>query len=329
MAMTFTLLAAGLALLLVGGTALVKGASSLASHFGVSPLVIGLTVVAFGTSSPELIVNLVGAFRGETSLAFGNVAGSNLANLGLVLGTAALISPVLIQGQIVRRELPLLLLGTTMLLVMTLDMPLLGAAPVITASDGLILLLFFSVFVYITVGDFMNQRQDALLLNVEHLEEVVPVPVDGGLVINWLFVVGGIAGLTFGGHLTISAGADLATAMGVDPVIVGIVIVAIGTSLPELVTSITAALRDESDLCLGNVVGSNIFNGLVVLPLSSLVRPLPVPPGGQLDIFVSILLCLVLIPLFVFGKARMDRKMGCVMLAAYALYVAYRTSALL
>jgi cation:H+ antiporter len=117
--------------------------------------------------------------------------------------------------------------------------------------------------------------------------------------------------------------------MGVDPVIVGIVIVAIGTSLPELVTSITAALRDESDLCLGNVVGSNIFNGLVVLPLSSLVRPLPVPPGGQLDIFVSILLCLVLIPLFVFGKARMDRKMGCVMLAAYALYVAYRTSALL
>ncbi|NND66210.1 MAG: sodium:calcium antiporter, partial [Halioglobus sp.] len=144
--MTLFLLICGLALLLAGGTALVTGASSVATRFGIPPLVVGMTILAFGTSSPELVVNVVGAIRGETELAFGNVSGSNLANLGLVLGLAALIMPVSIEGAIVRRELPLLLLGTTILLVMMLDQLLLGEAPVLTRADGLILLLLFSVF---------------------------------------------------------------------------------------------------------------------------------------------------------------------------------------
>ena len=325
--MTFMLLLVGLLLLLGGGTCLVKGASAIATHYGISPLVIGLTVVAFGTSAPELVVNVVGAFRGETELAFGNVTGSNLANIGLVLATAAIFRPLTIEGQIVRRELPLLLLGTTILLIMALDRPLSGLDPILTRSDGLILLLIFSIFIYMTISDFLFQkRQDPLMENILEMEDMLPKPMARGVLANWMFVLAGITALSVGGHLNIILGAQLAEIMGVEPVIIGMVVVAIGTSMPEFVTSIIAAMNKESDLCVGNVVGSNIFNGLVVLPIAALVRPLPIPDGGLLDVAMSLVFAAVIILVFFFGKAHMNRGVGAALLLAYLVYMIMRAT---
>ncbi len=322
--MTIFMLACGLFLLLAGGVALVQGASGIASRFGVPPLVVGLTVVAFGTSAPELMVNIVGAWSGETELAFGNVSGSNLANLGLVLGTAAIISPMLIEGQIVRRELPLLLLATSILLVMTLDGPLDGLPAILSRADGLILLMLFSIFVYITVNDFVREERDAVVDNLLTLGQSMPKSREVETRTYWIYVLGGIIALGVGGQFSVVYGSLLATSLGVSPVIVGLLVVAIGTSLPELVTSIIAALRQESDLCVGNVIGSNLFNSLVVLPVSTLVRPLPVPEGGEGDVFAVLLFTAALLPIFFFGRSRMGRPTGTLLLASYCGYMTWR-----
>lgn len=326
--MTFVLLLVGLALLLAGGTALVHGASGVAAAYGVSPLVVGLTVVAFGTSAPELIVNIVGALREQSDIAFGNVVGSNLANLGLVLALAAVIKPMTIQGQIVRRELPLLLLGTTIFLVMTLDGPLLGTEPVLTRSEGLVLLLLFSIFIYLSVRDVLEGRDDALIANVREVtDKTSGVATQPSLRAFWLFVLAGVVGLAIGGQMTIIYGSAFAEAAGMPPVVVGMLVVAIGTSSPELVTSIIAAWNDESDLCLGNVIGSNLFNSLFVLPISAMILPLPIPEGGVYDILMTLAFSAVLIPIFVFGRSYMNRWVGVVMLFTYIGYMAMRSLA--
>jgi len=309
------LLSIGLALLIVGGGALVAGATGLATRYGVPSLIIGLTIVAFGTSAPELVVNIVGALRNETELAFGNIAGSNLANIGLVLGLSALIRPIAIESQIIRRELPLLLLGSAVLLVLTLDRWIEGTPNIINRSNSLVLLLLFTAFLYITITDFLSSENDPL----EHAGEVAAaVPKQS---FAWLYTLGGVIGLAIGGHLTIVNGAMLADHLGVSPLIIGLLVIAVGTSMPELVTSVIAAIQRESDLCVGNVVGSNIFNGLFVLPLSGLVRPLPVPEGGSLDIFVSMLFALVIIPVFFLGSGKMSRGIAALFLAVYGLYM--------
>lgn len=324
--MVFLTLLLGLTLLLAGGTVVVRGASAIASYYGVPPLVVGLTVVAFGTSAPELVVNVVGALEGQTALAFGNVTGSNLANIGLVLGTAALVSPIAIESGVVRRELPLLLLGTTILLIMALDRPLLGLDPLLTRADALVLLLVFGIFIYMTATDVFRKRTDPLMQNILDLEEKLPTPAAAGITRDWGAVVIGIAFLTAGGQITIDAGAELAVVLGLQPVIVGLVIVAVGTSLPEFVTSVIAAIKREPDLCLGNVVGSNIFNALFVLPLSALVRPLPVPEGGLVDLAVSLLLAAFIIVVFFLGRGRMSRSVGAGLLLGYFAYMVWRVS---
>lgn len=314
------LLFAGIALLLAGGAALVRGASGLAASLGVSPLIIGLTVVAFGTSAPELVVNLIGVATDETQLAFGNVAGSNLANLGLILGCAALVRPIEIKGQLVRREIPLLLLATAVLLVHALDGPLRGEEARIDRADGLVLLLLFTVFVYIAVIDIIRSRRDPVLNSVETLSERVP---ESHAMLDSSLVFGGALGLALGGYLTIEHGAALAEAAGLPRVVVGIAIIAVGTSLPELVTCIMAAIQREADLCVGNVVGSNLFNGLLVLPSSAVLAPLVVPAGGVIDVSASFLLAAVLIPVFFLGHARLGRVMGTLLVATYFAYLGW------
>ncbi len=325
--MTFFLLVLGLALLLLGGTALVRGASGVASRHGVSPLLVGLTVVAFGTSAPELVVNVIGAISHETELAFGNVVGSNLANLGLVLCMAALIKPMRIEGQIVRRELPLLLLGSTVLLVMTLDQTLVGTAAVITRSDAIILLLLFSIFLYLTITDVLVQREDPLIANMQEIKTMIPPQLLAGFRADWVYVIFGVLALAGGGHLTISQGARLAELSGLSPVVIGMIVVAIGTSLPELVTSIIAAFKNESDLCVGNVIGSNIFNCLFVLPVSALIRPLPIPDGGVVDILLTLAFTTVLLVVFFYGRATMSRMIAAALLAGYLGYMVMRAIA--
>lgn len=299
---------------------MVRGASDLAESYGVPPLVVGLTVVAFGTSAPELVINVVGALQGQTALAFGNITGSNLANIGLVLGVAALISPIALEGKIIRRELPLLLLATAVLFIMTLDHPLRASAAILDRADAIVMLLLFGIFIYIMVLDFLRQEQDALfatfgkLPHARHLERRD----------DWVLIIAGITGLALGGQLTIDNGSELAASMGVPPEIVGMLVVAIGTSLPELITSIFAAMRGEADLCVGNVIGSNIFNAMFVLPVSALIHPLAVPAGGSIDIFASLVLSIALIPIFIAGKTILSRQIGGIFIVVYAGYMLTR-----
>lgn len=319
-----SMLGAGIALLLAGGTVLVRGASEVAAGFGVSPLVVGLTVVAFGTSTPELVVNIVGALRGATEIAFGNVVGSNISNLALVLGAAALMRPIDIQGDLVRREIPLLLLATCVITVMALDLRLEGEASIIGRSDSLVLFLLFGIFIYISILDLLRSRpNDALLAEIE--ETGIVRPAKPGL-IPWLSIVGGCVLLFFGGELTVTKGVALAAALGISPAVVGLFIVAVGTSLPELVTSVVAALKKESDLALGNVIGSNLFNSLAVLPASGVIARIPVSTAGILDLVFSLLLAAALIPVFLFGRANLGRVSGVVLICVYIGYAVYRIS---
>jgi len=320
--MSFAGVVLGLLLLVGGGWLLVRGASEIATKLGISPMVVGLTIVGFGTSAPELMVNVMGVLRGEAALAFGNVIGSNISNLGLVLGISAMISPIVLQSGVVRREVPLLLLGTTMITVMALDGPLEGRAAVIGRGDSLALLLVFCIFVYIIALDFVRDRKsDHLLVDIDHSGVLDKAPRGR---VSWLLVVAGCVLLFAGGELTVRSGAELANQFGVAPTIIGLFVVAVGTSMPELVTSIIAALRRESDLALGNVVGSNLFNSLMVLPISGLIGRIPIPEGGIGDLTISWLLAAVLIPIFFLGKACLSRLAGALFVATYLAYAAYR-----
>ncbi len=318
---TITLIV-GLVLLVGGGALLVRGASDIATSLGISPLVVGLTVVGFGTSSPELVVNVIGAARGATDLAFGNVVGSNISNLALVLGAAALMAPIRIQSALVRRELPLLLLATTIMTVMALDGVLEGHAPAISRSDAIVLLLLFGIFIYTNMLDFIQTRQqDPLLLEVG---DYPLVDMDEVSRWRWPMAIGGMILLFAGGQLTVSGAIALAEALGVAATTIGLFVVAIGTSLPELVTSIIAAVKKEADLALGNVIGSNLFNSLVVLPASGLVASVPIPEGGVGDLVMSWGLAAFLVPVFFLGKAYLGRAIGIFLLLVYATYAAWR-----
>ena len=312
----------GVALLLGGGTFLVRGASGVAATYGVPPIIVALTVVAFGTSAPELVVNVVGAMRGATDLAFGNIVGSNISNLALVLGAAALMAPITIQGQVVRREVPLLLLATTIMMVMALDGVLEGRPPMIGRSDAIVLLVLFCVFIYNSVRDLRQIPQpDALMGHIES-SPFIETRTPGRF--GWLQVAAGIALLFVGGEMSVRHGVAVAETLGISATIVGLFMVAVGTSMPELVTSIIAAARRESDLAVGNVVGSNIFNSLMVLPVTGLTREIPIPRGGVSDLVLSLVLAAVLIPIFIFGKAYLGRKTGGFLLLVYVGYVIVR-----
>ncbi len=312
----------GIVLLIGGGTALVAGASQIASRFGISPMIIGLTVVGFGTSAPELVVNILGAMTGQSELAFGNVIGSNISNLGLVLGTAALIQAIDLKGKVIQREIPLLLLITTIMTVMALDGVFENRPPRISQSDAIVLLLLFGIFIYITVRDFViANRDDALITDISHSQLVTAERKIG---YQWLLILGGFALLFAGGHVTVNQSVKLAEQLGVPTSVIGLFVVAIGTSMPELVTSIIAAVRKESDLALGNIIGSNIFNSLIVLPVSALAAPVIIPAGGIFDLIVSWLFAAVLIPIFFLRNARLGRPSGLFLLVAYMAYAVYR-----
>lgn len=315
-------IAGGIALLIGGGTLLVRGASDIATRHNISPIVVGLLIVGFGTSSPELVINVIGALTGETELAFGNAVGSNITNLGLVLGITAIVAPIAIESSIVRRELPLLLLATTMITVLALDGPLEGRPAVIGRSDSFVLLLVFSIFVYIAILSMVRgQQQDALLSEIAGHSDVVAPPA---VRMPWLLVAAGIALLYVGGEVTIQSSIAFAARVGMPTAIVGLFVVALGTSMPELVTCIIAAARGEPDLALGNVVGSNIFNALVVLPAAGMISKVHVPAGGIGDLGASWLLAAALIPVFYLGRATLGRAMGVAFLAFYVVYAAFR-----
>jgi len=317
-------LAGGLVLLVVGGRTLVSSASALAVAMGVSTLVIGLTVVAFGTSAPELAVNVIAAIRGSGEVAFGNLMGSNLANVGLIIGVAAIVKPLEIQGVIITREIPMMLLASLAVLVMGVDS--IGGSDVnaYDRADGLLLFLFFAVFLYYTIGDTLRSRPVDPL--IEQLEEHRIRPQASVLRAITLIVVG-LGLLTVGGQLTVAGATGLAEALSVSDALIGLSVIAVGTSLPELSTSIIAARQGDTDLAVGNVVGSNIFNLLFVLATTSTIRPVSVPANGVLDLLAVVAMAVLLwVVCSTYGGRRVTHAEGWLLLVGYVGFIAARVA---
>jgi len=292
---------------------------------GVSPLAIGLTVVAFGTSAPELAVNVTAALGGRGGISFGNIIGSNMANIGLIIGCTALIRPILIGGVVIRRELPMMLLATVCVMVMSADAMLGRRSNFLDRSEGLVLLLLFTVFVYYTLGDFLRQRNgDSVGASAESIGVYPTVPATGSAARDLLLTVSGLAALVLGAHWTVDAGASLARAFGVPEVIIGLTILALGTSLPELVASVMATMRGHVDLAIGNVVGSNIFNLLLVGGVTAIVRPIAIPPGGWLDLCVLAVLSVMLMFVSSTRNRIIVRSEAATLMVVYLGYMTWR-----
>jgi cation:H+ antiporter len=316
-------LALGLSLLMVGGETVVRGATGLARLLGVSPLVIGLTVVAFGTSAPELAVNVIAAWQGLGDISFGNIFGSNMANIGLIVGCTAILRPILVTGVVIAREIPMMLLATAAAIVMGFDRALGGSGnDEIDRSDGIILLVVFLVFLYYTIGDFVRQRAGNETAGT--LED--SIGGEGGLPRHVTYTLLGLVALTGGAELTVGAAASVARALGVSEVVIGLTVLAVGTSLPELVASVVATMRGQAELAIGNVVGSNIFNILLVGGVTSVVRPIPIPAGGHLDLLVVAVLSLMLLGVSASANRQIIRGEAMVLLTAYVGYMAWRSA---
>ncbi len=315
------ILAAGFSLLIGGGELLVRGASALARSMGISPLIVGLTVVAFGTSAPELAINMIAAVKDNGDISFGNIIGSNISNIGLILGITAMIKPLDIHGSVIRREIPMMLLATLAVLVMGSDLILKNSAVLYDRSDGTLLLLFFSVFLYYTAREVIRGKNADPF--IDQVDDVMSAQKLKSIALDLFFIAVGLAALIGGGKLAVNSAVSIAQSLHIPEVIIGLTIVAVGTSLPELVTAIIATLRGQTDLAVGNIVGSNIFNLLFVMALSSSVRPIPVPLSGQADLYVMTFLSFLLFPL-AFSQMRIVRLEGFLLLVIYIAYITWR-----
>lgn len=307
-------LAGGIALVIFSANWLVDGASSIAKKFGLSDLVIGLTIVAFGTSAPELTVNLFSALQGNTDIAIGNVLGSNIANIFLILGVASIIYPLSIQRNTTWKEIPLSFLAAVVLGILANDQLIDGSAAgsFVSRIDGLVLLCFFVIFMVYTAEIARNQTDTD--------EGIKPMP----LWKSGLLVVAGLLGLFFGGKFLVEGAVNIAEQLGMSQKLIGLTIVAIGTSLPELATSIVAALKKKTDIAIGNVVGSNIFNIFFILGITSTVQPLPFSPSINLDILVTIFASFILfLSTMVIGQRKVVRAEGIIFLLIYIVYIVY------
>jgi cation:H+ antiporter len=324
----FGQVALGLALLLAGGDLLVRGAASLARRLGVSPLAIGLTVVAFGTSAPELAVNVTAAWKDSGEISFGNIFGSNMANIGLIVAITALIRPLEIKGVVTRRELPMMMLATAMAAALGLDALLGEGRSVFGRGDGIVLLLTFTVFIYYTISDVMKQRADSRRNADDDTVWVARVSAraSASLTRSLVYSAGGLAGLILGAHLTVDGAVGIARGFGISEVIIGLTLVAVGTSLPELAASVVAGIKGHSDIAIGNLVGSNIFNLLLVLGVTAGIRPVPVPAGGLGDLLVTGVLSLFLWLASMSQRRTIIRTEAFFLLALYLGYMAFRTA---
>ncbi|MBX3386271.1 MAG: calcium/sodium antiporter [Phycisphaeraceae bacterium] len=314
----------GLALLIGGAELLVRGASGLAKALRVAPVLVGLTVVAFGTSTPELVVNLVAAYRGEQAIGFGNVVGSNIANIGLLLGITGLLRPIAVHGILVRREIPMMVLGTVLVIVQAEDQWLTGrGSNTFERDDGLSLLLLFCVFLYYTVSEAVRGggHDQGVGLPVERHDDTTPRASAALAKLSGLIILG-LAILVVGGELTVRGATGFARSLGVSEVIIGLTIVAVGTSLPELATNLVAIFRKEGDMAIGNIVGSNIFNLLFVFGVTASIAPVPLPPGGMVDLAVMTAFSLALVPMALVGRS-IGRGRAGLLLLGYAGYVTW------
>ena len=311
--LSFVMLVIGFVLLVWGADKFVEGASALARKMGVSPLLVGLTIVAFGTSMPELAVSVTAALRGANEIAVGNVVGSNMFNLLVVAGLSAVICPLVMDKMLLRRDWPLSIFAAVLLLV--------AIAPdhVIARREGAVLLVIFAVILSRQIKAALNDRAQLAAAEAEAAEEAAEMTKSPVMI--WVNIVLGLACIVLGGQLAVNGATGIARMFGLSETLIGLTIVAIGTSLPELVTSIVAARKGQNEIAMGNVIGSNLFNILLILGVSAVITPIPVQATSIID-------CLFLITISVVfylpaRKGKLGRLPGAVMAAMYVAYTAY------
>jgi cation:H+ antiporter len=312
--LTYILFVIGFVLLISGANLLVEGSSSIAKKLNISSIVIGLTIVAFGTSAPEFIVNIFASVQGNTEIAIGNIMGSNIANILLILGVSSIIYPLATKENTVWKEIPLSLLAAILLGVMVNDTLIDGGTfSGLTRIDGIVFLSFFIIFLYYTFGisKVSGENTDLEIKEMSYMK-------------SSLYVAGGLLGLVFGGKWIVDGAIKIAEGFNVSQSLIGLTVVAIGTSLPELATSAVAAYKKQSDIAIGNVVGSNIFNIFWILGFSSVINPLPFSKDSAIDIIMTIVSSLILfLIMFVGKKHNVERWQGVIMIIIYIVYVAY------
>jgi cation:H+ antiporter len=298
----------------LGGNLLVKGASRLARSLGISSLIIGLTVVALGTSAPELIVSLDAAINASSDVALGNIIGSNIANIGLILAIAALISPLALKWNLLRRDIIIVVCASLLMLVFALD----GE---ISRLDGIVLLASFLAYVGFVYRQGQQERAD-IEPELLEFEQASSFTAPSQPIIEIGRVIVGLAGLIVGARLLVEGSVSIARAVGVSDLLIGLTLVAVGTSLPELATSFVAALRKENDIVIGNVVGSNISNIFFIMGVVAIVQPIPVSPNSKIiDLPIMLGFAALLIPLALRGVLKGIAAVGFLML--YASYIIF------
>ena len=314
MVISFLLIVVGFLGLIFGANWLVEGASGLAKKYNIPDLVIGLTIVAFGTSAPELVVNSVASLDGFSDIVLANIIGSNNFNLFLILGIAGLVYPITVQSSTAWREIPISLIITLVLFVLANDF-FINENPVISRLDGFVLLISFLLFLYYV---FKQMKSEEV--------EVVAYTQKSNMKI-WGFILIGFSGLIIGGKLVVDNSIDVATDLGISQKIIGLTIIAAGTSLPELITSIVAALKKNSDIAIGNVIGSNIFNILLILSISSLINPIKYNQIFNQDFYILIGgTIFLLIAMFTGKKKKLDRWEALILVIFYLVYTSYLVS---
>jgi cation:H+ antiporter len=309
---TILFLFIGFIFLIKGADLLVEGASSSAKKFGISPLVIGLTIVAFGTSAPELIVNIFASIQGNTDIAIGNILGSNIANILLILGISAIIFPLAVKRGTVWKEIPLSLLAVIVVAFMANDAFIDGGRfSGLTRIDGFILLSFFGIFLYY-IFEISRKETTEDQPNIKERSSVKSI----------LMIIAGLVGLTLGGKWIVDSAVAIAEGFKISQALIGLTIVAIGTSLPELATSAVAAYKKNADIAVGNIVGSNIFNVFWILGISSIIAPLPFSNVLIRDVGVTLVTTFALFVFMFVGKKHiLERWQGVLFVSAYILYI--------
>lgn len=312
--MEYVFLLIGFLILVKGADFFVEGASEIATVLRIPPLLIGLTIVAFGTSAPEAAVSISAALKGTGDIAVGNVVGSNLFNVVFILGITAMIQPLVVERQTVIKEIPFALLGSVVLLVLIADRYLIQSDALLSRGDGVILLTYFSIFLYYIFEVAKHSREKF------ELDDLDPAPVNVPKYV--IYTVVGLAAIIFGGDVVVRNAVVIAMSLGMSETLVGLTIVAVGTSLPELITSVTAALKNKSEIAVGNIIGSNIFNIFFVLGTSSIIHPIVVDSAILIDALFMIASTVVL---FVFSHthSKITRAEGGAFMVMYLGYMAY------
>ena len=327
--MDYIFLIVGFILLVKGADIFVDGSSSIAKILKIPPIIIGLTIVAFGTSAPEAAVSITASMNGQNGMAIGNVIGSNIFNLLMVVGASGFISTLLVKKSILSRELPFVLITSILLIVLSSDIFISGSSSyTLSRMDGAILLILFAGFVYYLVTSALKSRNSSLnidetSLDIEAVDKDVMVQQNFSPMSKSIFLsVVGILAIILGGKIVVDCASNIASSFGVNDQLIGLTVVAIGTSLPEFVTSIVAATKGESDLALGNVIGSNIFNILFVLGISALISPMTINPKLFIDAAVMIIATIITF-FFAYRKNNVNKYESLTLMILYVAYMAY------